>query len=312
MVVSTSDSSSMKTDVIFKFKTADVDEDALTLTSSKSNLTNASRTVLTVNNGKDGYRYHFDVKNNDNGKTWSPWEGFKQDNSFEWYAGPASAKNGKTITATVQGQDGKTVVKPIELTLPVVESSLVLNQITCSNQNPLASDTVKLSAKASGGSGYYQYRFRVENNNNGKWWTIQDYKESDCCNWYAGPSGGSKTIYVDVKDTQTGDIVSKQMIIGVADPTMKVSVLTLEPSSLTASTNTVLKATATGATGDVNYRFSVYNNDTGKFWEIRKYDKSNTCTWYAGQAGGSKTVYVDVKDSTGKTTSLVLNVLVED
>lgn len=283
------------------------------ITSSKgTDLTSATRTTLKVENAKSGYKYRFVVKNNSSGKTWSPWEGFKESNSFEWYAGPQGAEDGKTITVYVKDADNNDVGEPLALDVNVSDSNLQISTISCSDTNPLATDTVELRASAIGGKAPYRFRFRVQNNNTGKWWTIQDFNSANKCTWYAGPAGGSKTIYVDVKDSN-GDIASKQMIVGVADARLKIDNIKLVPEELTASTTTTITANVSDPSNDLQYRFRVYNNGTGVNWEIQPYGKSNSCTWWAGPSAGSKTIYVDVKDAkTGTITSKALDVTVND
>ena len=58
-----------------------------------------------------------------------------------------------------------------------------------------------------------------------------------------------------------------------------------------------LTAQASGGSGNYTYKFIISDN-SGNWYKIRDYARSNTCTWRPG-AAGSKTLYVDVKDSEG-------------
>ena len=58
-----------------------------------------------------------------------------------------------------------------------------------------------------------------------------------------------------------------------------------------------LTAQASGGSGNYTYKFIVSDN-SGNWYKIRDYARSNTCTWRPG-AAGNKTLYVDVKDSAG-------------
>ena len=314
MVTSEEDAHSMNTDVVFKFTTEVQDENPLMLTSSYPEmlLTNESRTTIAVENGKEDYQYHFVVRNNDTENEWSPWDGYQPKSSFVWYAGPKAAENGKTITAYVQDAQGNTVGDPLVLDATVLESELHIRSFSCNDRNPLASDTVDLGAEAFGGYGMYEYRFRVVNNNTGKSYTIQDYTlNGNTCNWWAGPKGGSKTVYVDARDIASGAIATKQLIVGVSDTNLKVDSISSSIEDLKASDRTTLTANVTDPPNGLKYRFYVFNNDTGKLWQIQDYNDKNNCSWYAGPSGGNKTIYVDVKD--GDTfSSLTLDVDIAD
>ena len=70
------------------------------------------------------------------------------------------------------------------------------------------------------------------------------------------------------------------------------------PSASTTSGRQVkLTAEASGGSGKYTYKFLVCD-DKGNWYRIQDYGTSNTCTWIPG-ATGEKTLYVDVKDSTG-------------
>lgn len=59
-----------------------------------------------------------------------------------------------------------------------------------------------------------------------------------------------------------------------------------------------LKAAAKNGSGDYEYKFIIYNVETGEWYRLRDYSDSNTYSWSAGSSGYRK-IYVDVKDNTG-------------
>ena len=155
---------------------------------------------------------------------------------------------------------------------------------------------VKLTAQASGGSGNYTYKFIISDNS-GNWYKIRDYARSNTCTWRPG-AAGNKTLYVDVKDS-AGAYQRAALPIEVKKVNEKLSVkLAVSPSG-TAKVGSEVKLTAqaSGGSGNYTYKFILSDNN-GNWYKIRDYAKSNTCTWIPG-AAGSKTLYVDVKDSAG-------------
>ena len=155
---------------------------------------------------------------------------------------------------------------------------------------------VKLTAQASGGSGNYTYKF-ILSDNNGNWYKIRDYAKSNTCTWRPG-AAGSKTLYVDVKDSE-GAYQRVELPIQVTKQTEKLSVKLAASPSGTAKVGSEVKLTAqaSGGSGNYTYKFIVSDNN-GNWYKIRDYAKANTSTWIPG-AAGNKTLYVDVKDSAG-------------
>lgn len=82
-------------------------------------------------------------------------------------------------------------------------------------------------------------------------------------------------------------------------------------TALKARETTTLTATVTGGAGNYTYKFIVHNEQTGEWFKIRDFTSSNTCDWYTGVAG-NKTLYVDVKDSSGAVKRLKLPVTVSE
>ena len=174
-----------------------------------------------------------------------------------------------------------------------------------------AGETTTLTATVTGGTGGYTYKFLVHNPATGQWYKIRDFASSNTCDWYTG-AAGSKILYVDVKDGN-GTVKRLELPVTVSEettaPLTVTSFTSSKGTSLTEKTNTTLTAKATGGKAPYTYKFIVYNKQTGQWYKIRDFASSNTCEWYSG-AAGTKTLYVDVKDSTGKVERKGLDVTV--
>ena len=270
------------------------------------------RTTLTVENGKEGYKYRFLIRNNDTGKEWYAQKDYKTNNSVVWLAGPKSAKNGKTIIVDVIDAKGNHV-DTIEKTVSVTDSDLKIEGITSSKGNTLGYKTrTTLSAKVTGGKAPYEYRFLIKNNDTNKEWLAQDYNTKDSVVWLAGPKGADKgkTIYVTVRDAR-GDTVSSALNVKVSNSDLEVvSITSSLGKTLNASDYTTLSATVKGGTSPYKYTFQVKNNDTGKWWTIQDGKTSSSCRWYAGPGAGSKTIFMTVEDKNGNKVTETLDVTV--
>ncbi|MBU5480052.1 hypothetical protein, partial [Blautia sp. MSJ-19] len=85
-----------------------------------------------------------------------------------------------------------------------VQNKEISATLTASPSGSAASGIqVKLSAKATGGSGSYTYKFIICDAK-GNWYKIRDFGTSSTCTWKTGAKG-KKTLYVDVKDS-TGTV----------------------------------------------------------------------------------------------------------
>lgn len=154
--------------------------------------------------------------------------------------------------------------------------------------------SVKLSATAFGGKGSYTYKFLVYDGKS-TWYKIRDFAADSSCIWKPGATG-KKTLFVDVKD-QAGVSRRAEAAYEINQKGLQVTLKTDVDGKAQNGTQVHLSATVTGGTGDYVYKFIV-RNTKDEWYKIRDYSKANSCTWNTG-ASGKKTLYVDVKDSSG-------------
>ncbi|MBU5480815.1 phage tail tip lysozyme [Blautia sp. MSJ-19] len=196
-----------------------------------------------------------------------------------------------TVTITGIGKYTGTVTRQFK-----IKKSPVTASLTAAPSGSAASGTqVKLSAKATGGSGNYSYKFWISDKDNENWYLLRDYGKSNTYIWNTRVSG-KKHLYVDIKDS-TGTVKRAGMVFEVTNKTLTAN-LTASPSgSAVSGTQVKLNAKATGGSGSYTYKFIICDAK-GNWYKIRDFGASSTCTWTPG-ATGKKTLYVDVKDSTG-------------
>ena len=204
------------------------------------------------------------------------------------------------VYAVVKDSTGKMKVSPMNYEIKEV-SAPVITSFTADKKSPQSSGTeVKLTANATG-KGTLQYKFLVKNSA-GEWNVIRDYGTSNTTVWKTG-TAGDKTLYVDVKDN-TGKVVRKEMSYKVTSQ-LKINSFTADKQSPQLSgTSIKLKASATG-TGKLQYKFLI-KDSAGNWYVLKNYSTTSETTWTAGSKG-DKTLYVDVKDSTGKKLRKSMN-----
>ena len=208
-------------------------------------------------------------------------------NTASWTPG---AVGNKTLYVKVKDSTGKEVTKEMAYT---VKSSLTVSSFTADKASPQASGT-KITLKATATGTGLQYKFFMRDDK-GNYYVIRNYATSNTVAWTPG-AVGTKTLYVDVKDN-TGKVVRKEMLYKVTTPLTVSSFTTDKVSPQVSGTKITLKAAATG-NGTLQYKFFM-SDDKGNYYVIRNYATSNTASW-TPVATGNKTLYVKVKDSTGK------------
>ena len=285
------------------------------LTFSSSNgtsLTEKTTTTLeaTPAGGEEPYTYKFIVYNPQTNQ-WYKIRDFASENTCDWYTGAAGTK---TLYVDVKDAEGTVARKELNVTVsedttaPLAVSSFVSSKGTALTEKT----TTTLRATATGGKTPYTYKFIVYNTQTKQWFKIRDFESGSTCDWYTG-APGTKTLYVDVKDAN-GTVVRKDLGVTVAEDTsapLSASYFTSSKgTTLNAGDTTNLVAKATGGSGSgYTYKFIVYNETTKQWYKIQDYSTKSSASWYTG-AAGTKTLYVDIKDSAGNYVRTPLNVTV--
>jgi len=191
---------------------------------------------------------------------------------------------------------------------------LMFGSLTHNGVNPLViepsdpSQTITFTATATGGSGYYDYRFLVRGPETGNVWVrVQDYSSNNTWDWTVDASDqGLTSVYVYIKDKYTAEIVS-----GLYDFTVLIYYGPLTFGSLTHNSMNPLvvkpsdppqaitfTATATGGSGQYDYRFLLRGPETGNVWlRVQDYSSDKTWDWTVDASdNGLTSVYVYIKD----------------
>ena len=260
----------------------------------KSPQSSGTEVKLTANaTGKGTLQYKFLVKNS--AGEWNVIRDYGTSNTTIWKTG---AVGDKTLYVDVKNSAGKVTRKEMSYK---VTSPLKINSFIANKKSPQVSGTeVNLTAKAEG-IGTLKYKFLIKDSK-GNWYVIRDYDASNTTVWKTG-TAGDKTLYVDVKDN-TGKVVRKEMSYKVTSQ-LKINSFTADKQSPQLSgTSIKLKASATG-TGKLQYKFLI-KDSAGNWYVLKDYSTTSETTWTAGSKG-DKTLYVDVKDSTGKKLRKSMN-----
>ncbi|GEM_PF-499408 len=244
-------------------------------------------------NGK--YQYKF-VMYTPATKKWTLLQDYGISNTYTWKIAGTSARQ---IYVDVKDGNGKTArSSALSVGIGTLKPKASL---TASATNVTAGTSVKFTAKASDGSGSYQYKFLLQNPTTGNFAVLKDYSTASTYTWKAAGSG-KRNVYVDVKDSK-GQVTRSTAVVvnttaAVSKPTVKITAST---SKATAGSKVTVKAAATGGSGSYQYRFLLKNPTTGNIVVLKNYSTVNSYTWTAA-GSGARHLLVDVKDSNGTVT----------
>ena len=213
-------------------------------------------------------------------------------------ASPAVAfvKDGK-ITGITKGYTQLTVnsgiAKGARMTVNVTDQ--LTATISAAKTSVKSGEVIKLTAKGSGGSGSYTYKFIVYNETTNQWYKLQDFSGASTYNWNSSAKG-KKHLYVDVKDS-SGAVARAGVDIDVTSD-LKVGLASTQGANISSGTSVTLKATASGGVAPYQYKFVIHNLTTDQWYRLQDYSSKSEIEWYSGVAG-KKNIYVDVVDATG-------------
>lgn len=210
-----------------------------------------------------------------------------------------------TLSVVVTDEEGHQVKvdKTYEISgkIPDPSEDVKISSFEAALESPQAQGTsVKFTAKAEGGEGKLQYRFyRVTED--GTTTVFRDYAASNVayCN---PPAAGDYTVYVDVKDEKGNTDTAKMSYTWEKkseDQELAINNITVNKKSpQTEGTSIQIVVDAQGK-GQLEYRF--YREKDDNVTVFRDYSTSRSA--YCNPTPGSYTIYVDVKDETGKVVT---------
>ena len=258
----------------------------------------------TAKGGSGNYTYSFLVCNKSTGEWARLTDSFTKNNTFTWKAQTAGKRE---FYVEVKDSTGK-VVRSKAIPVNTINKLSVTGTTSASTVE--VGSSLKLTAKATGGSGSYTYSYIVYNQNTGKWARLADNITKNTYTWKAKDCA-DRIFYIDVKDS-TGKVVrSKALNVSVVNKlTVTASV---NDTEVEKGQSIKLTAKATGGSGIYRYSYIVFNKNTSKWYRLADNISSKEYTWKANDVG-ERVFYIDVKDSaTGKVVrSNAINIVVPD
>ncbi len=156
--------------------------------------------TATASGGSGTYEYQFWRK--PSGGSWSIVQNYSSSNSFSWNTTGAAGTSQIVVWARNAGASvNYDVYKSTAFVINALPkaSSVTLSANRASPQK--AGTTVTFTAKASGGTGYYEYKF-LRKKPGGSWYVAQDYSSKNTFTW--STKGAAGTNYITVYARTSG------------------------------------------------------------------------------------------------------------
>ncbi len=250
--------------------------------------------TATATGGSGSYKYSYIVKNETTGE-WARLKDNVTSSTYTWTAGSAGTR---VFYVDVTDSTGKTV-RSAGITVKTTAPTVLKVTAKASATTVEKGKTVKFTATATGGSGSYKYSYIVHNTTTGKWSRLKDNVTSSTYTWTAG-SAGTRIFYVDVTDSTGKTVRSTGITVKTTAPATLKATAKASATSNVVGDKVTFTVTASGGSGSYKYSYIVKNETTGKWSRLKDNVTSNKFTWTAGSEG-TRSFYVDVTDSAGKT-----------
>ena len=209
-----------------------------------------------------------------------------------------------TVIPTQKPTEGPTAIEtptatstvtPIQI--PTAKPELKISKVSCSKTSPQTVGTqVKVTAKAVGGNGTYQYCFSIKNSN-GKTVAKTKWNKSSHYNWKPDKAGKYKiVVMVREKNKKNTTIIASRTLTFEVAQKLTIDKITIKKKAkgwyITAKTK--------GGSGTKHYYFYAKNSKGKRIQLSKKYSSKGSFYWKNVKKGTYK-IYVKVKDNSGSS-----------
>ena len=180
------------------------------------------------------------------------------------------------------------------------------NLSSLSSDDVILGESVKINAKASGGSDSFLYSFYVQSLSDNQTSVLQESGSSRRVT-FRPSAAGSYRIIVNASDRKTGIVSRKSMTLQVHQPLRNASVLSSDTLMLRRSLT--IKGAASGGSGAYTYEFYV-RTPVDKDWTKLCDDSKKSSVVYTPSAATNYEFLVIAKDQQGRTAKKTLKLSV--
>ena len=180
--------------------------------------------------------------------------------------------------------------------IALAAQSALINTSVISTETFTHGDTISVTCRAKGGSGFYQYGAFYKKTDDTKWTTLQKYGSNSVIR-FKPPEQVNYDICTKILDS-SGNKSTKYFVLKAGSALQNLS--TIGKTSLTLGESVSIKASAKGGTG--KYTYAVYYKKTAESdkWITKQAYDTNSSVSFMPSSAGTYDICVKVKDKSGK------------
>ena len=180
--------------------------------------------------------------------------------------------------------------------IALAAQSALINTSVISTETFTHGDTISVTCRAKGGSGFYQYGAFYKKTDDTKWTTLQKYGSNSVIR-FKPPEQVNYDICTKILDS-SGNKSTKYFVLKAGSALQNLS--TIGKTSLTLGESVSIKASAKGGAG--KYTYAVYYKKTAESdkWITKQAYDTNSSVSFMPSSAGTYDICVKVKDKSGK------------
>ena len=249
--------------------------------------------------GGSGYQYSFAVKT-PSGSNYTTMQGYGSSNVYTY-------NPHETGTFYIKATMSSAGNSPAEVVLSFTVVDLVNNSSISSNSTAVGS-AISVNAKATGGSGNYEYKYLYSQPDSTNQYYIIGSGFVDISSASFVPDKvGTYKIFVAVRDKTTGIIKSSEFSLKVNTKTYSTALSntsTINKTEFLRNETMVVQGSATGESGKYEYKFQLADLDGNATGTAQDFSTSSTYRQTLSSTVGSYMVIVTVRDTETKHTAV--------
>ena len=176
-------------------------------------------------------------------------------------------------------------------------------EINFAPASPTAVGTpVTISSDASGGSGTYEYQFRIRGPATGNsWQLLQDYSAASEVVWDTTGFVGRNKVQVRARNSGSTDVPARKnrkYVVTSANPATGVTLVASLPSPQSVGVDVILSAVPEGGGGAFDYQYRVRGPSTGNAWILlQDFGPNDSVIWNTAGYPGSNRLQVRIRNA---------------
>lgn len=248
------------------------------------------------------YEYRFRVKGPATGDVWQVLQAYSATSTYAWNTTAYAGKNRIQVQARPVGTTDVPLKSAQTFWVNSVAAAQAVDYTTNIASPQTTGAVVNINAQATGGTGSYEYQFRVKKAGAGNAWVLlQDWSTLSAASWNTTAYLGNHRIQVKARNVNSTDLavkIGRNYWVNDLNPATSAAIATDLTSPQAVGSTVVITGTGTGGTSNYDYRFRIKGPSTGDVWQVlQDWSAVNTTSWNTTGYVGSHRVQVQLKNA---------------